>query len=301
MGTEGPLRRAYRAVVPPDLRLRLSISGRLNASVTWCRDLMIRGFDGSVRNLATRLAELRGAYRGERCVIMGSGPSLNRTDLELLRGEHVWGVNKCYLLFDRLSWRPGFYVAVDRRVVPDISEQVADMMRRLTSTLFFFPLHFRLDETLGSLPNVRWYHERLEPTTTSAAIGFTTDAARWVSPVRTVTVAALQLAVHLGFNPIYLIGCDTSYAVGASVWRDVGDPDRLTSTANDDANHFDPRYFGRGAKWHQPHVDRMVEHYRMARDVCDAVGVEVFDATIGGQLTVFPKVDYEAVFGRARV
>ena len=296
MRAEGPLRRVYRALIPAPVRLRLSLSGRLCRHWTRCRHLAIQAADPNVRTLSARLGALRGAYRGKRCVIMGSGPSLNHMDLECLRGEYVWGVNKCYLLFDRLSWRPAFYVAVDRRVVPDISSQLMELVHGLGDTRFFFPVHFRFDGMLASGSNVYWYVERLGSPGDGSCVGFTDDAARWVSPVRTVTVAALQLAVHLGFNPIYLIGCDTSYAVGSSVRRDVDDPDRLTSTVDDDFNHFDPSYFGAGSQWHEPHVERMIEHYTLSKRACDALGVEVLDATVGGKLTVFPKVDYETVF-----
>ena len=55
---------------------------------------------------------------------MGNGPSLNKMDLSLFKSEYVWASNRAYLLFDRIKWRPSYYVAVDKRVIPDNYEEI---------------------------------------------------------------------------------------------------------------------------------------------------------------------------------
>jgi len=255
-----------------------------------------KALDRHFRDLPAALGALKGRYAGQRCFIMGTGPSLNRMDLGLFEEEHVWGVNKCYLLFDRIRWRPSFWVAVDKRVVPDISREMNSLTRSLPETTFFFPVKFREEWLLQSRSNVYWYSEiELEESTPPERM-FSTDITKWVSGVRTVTIAALQLAVYLSFNPIYLIGCDASYDVSRTVRTEAGQPDALVSTQNDDQNHFDRGYFGRGSKWHEPKVDRMIYHYEQARKACDAIGVSVYNATFGGNLEVFPRVDYRELF-----
>jgi hypothetical protein len=100
----------------------------------------------------------------------------------------------------------------------------------------------------------------------------------------------------MGFDPIYLIGCDTSYTVPESVQIESDDPRKLTST-EEDPNHFDPHYFGPGRKWQNPDVRFMVEDYEKARRSADRSGIGIYNATVGGQLEVFPRVDYRSVFG----
>ena len=56
-----------------------------------------------------RLRSLHNIHRGKRIFIIGNGPSLNRTPLEKLEGEFTFGVNRIYMLFDRIKWRPTFY------------------------------------------------------------------------------------------------------------------------------------------------------------------------------------------------
>ncbi len=254
--------------------------------------------DESVRRREQRLRGLKGAYRGKRCFIMGNGPSLNRMDLSRLQDEYVWGSNRCYLLFERISWRPSFYVAVDKRVVPDNRQQIDALPDQLPETRFFYPVEFRAQKILSSKENVYWYDEapvcidmgRLPEGT------FSTEASKRVYAVFTVTLSALQLAVYLGFNPIYLIGCDTSYARVPAVQLEEQSREKLVSTQDNDPNHFDPRYFGQGKKFHEPHVARMIFQYHEARLVCDSIGVQVYNATVGGSLEEFDRVEYAGLF-----
>lgn len=252
-------------------------------------------FDKNVRNFEKRLSTFDGIYKGNRCIIMGNGPSLNKMDLEIFKNEFVWGTNRCYLLFDRISWRPKFYTAVDTRVVPDNADEINALSEKLKESNFFFPVHFRYEGILRSNKNVYWYNEVPLTVNKLPYSMFSTNILNNASSVYTVTVAALQLAVFLGFNPIYLIGCDTSYSVPETVKIDSSNPDWLTSTTND-PNHFSGDYFGEGKKWHEPHVDRMIFHYKQAKLVCDEIGVSIVNATVGGNLEVFPRINYLDLF-----
>jgi hypothetical protein len=227
---------------------------------------------------------------------MGNGPSLNQMELDLFKNDFIWASNKCYLLFNRISWKPSFYVAVDNRVVPDIREKINKMILDLQDTIFFFPVQFRVKSRLLSVSNVYWYREVDSHPYISSQEMFTVDASKWVSNVRTVTIAALQLAVYLGFDPIYLIGCDTSYSIPDSVEIEDNNPNFLVSSQNEDPNHFDPNYFGKGSKWHAPHAEMMISHYIKAKKNCDDLGVNVYNATVGGKLEVFPRVNYKDLF-----
>ena len=86
-----------------------------------------------------KLKNLKGKYSGQRCFIMGNGPSLNKTRLELLADEAVWGFNKIYLLFDKIEWKPKFYVANDRRLTQHISNEIGMLIKQLPESIFFFP------------------------------------------------------------------------------------------------------------------------------------------------------------------
>lgn len=290
------IKNAYRNLVPNFIRKEVyGTRKRLKKDL---RNLSIDLTDKNVRLSKKRLNRIKGRHEGHQCFIMGNGPSLNKMDLELFKDEYVWGSNRCYLLFDRISWRPKFYTAVDTRVVPDNANEISALTNALNETIFFFPINFRYKNVLQSNTNIYWYEERYLNEKNLPFSMFSIEADRFVYSVHTVTIAALQLAVYLGFNPIYLIGCDTRYTIPKSVKFEDGKSDLLVST-EEDPNHFSPDYFGPGKKWHDPHVERMIFHYEQAKRVCDEIGVNVYNATLGGNLEVFPRVDYKELFNEA--
>ncbi len=283
----------YKRAVPKEFRDMLHRTGR-NAGATASTAFAYLRYP-DLWAYSKRLTSLKGAYRGKRCFIMGNGPSLNQMDLRVFEKEMVWGSNRCYLLFDRINWRPAFYTAVDKRVVPDIADEINNLTSSLTATQYFFPTVFRVNSILKSRKDVYWFKEVKQDKDNSPFGMFSKDPGEKVFRVHTVTITALQLAVFFGFNPIYLIGCDTSYSIPKGVIVE-GDAAALTSTLDNDTNHFDPTYFGKGRKWNDPKVERMFQHYEAAKQACDSLGVQVYNATVGGKLEVFPRVNYLDLF-----
>jgi len=286
----GPIHAAYQRLLPEPTRVRFKIwRHRAKGRIRRANHTM---FDPILRDTEERLASLAGQYAGERCFIMGNGPSLNQMDLDRFDGEHVWASNRAFLLFDRITWRPDFWVAVDRRVVPDNAAELVALQDELPDTKFFYPDHFRTSRVLRSRPNTYWFREGPFDESDIPWGVFSRDVTRHVSPVRTVTITAIQLAIHLGFDPIYLIGCDTTYSVPETVRVEDGNAEFLLSTHDDDHNHFDSRYFGAGKRWHEPHPDRMLRHYAHVAVAARELGVTIVNATVGGALEAFTRQDY---------
>jgi hypothetical protein len=227
---------------------------------------------------------------------MGNGPSLNQMNLDLFKNEYVWGSNRCYLLFDRINWRPSFYVSVDRRVVPDNAQDINELMTKLPRTLFFLPSHFLNLTEIKSHKNLYRFVESLNKENNNPFDSISLDPSKSIPNPKTVTITAIQLAAYLGFNPIYLIGCDTSYIIPSNVTFENGVSDFLISNENNDPNHFSTEYFGSGKKWHDPHVDRMFKQYEEANIVYKSIGLDIYNATVGGKLEVFPRVNYLDLF-----
>jgi glycosyltransferase involved in cell wall biosynthesis/uncharacterized Rossmann fold enzyme len=257
------------------------------------------------------LSRFKNRHRGQRCFIMGNGPSLNQTDLSKLAGETVFACNAVHLLFDRIAWRPTFYASVDSRTTADRAADISRMLAQTPDMTAFFPATQQLHDGSGALLDTRrlvgvhdnaWFFN--EVTNSQADLPhsmFSLDAGERVVMPYTVAITMMQLAAYMGFSDIYLVGCDTRYVVPSNV--DQGGPTAgdgrgllLTSTADDDPNHFDPRYFGRGRRWHNPQVAKMIEHYGYARDALQGTGVSVYNATLGGDLEVFPRVEFDSLF-----
>lgn len=234
-----------------------------------------------------RLRDLKDVHQNaERAFIICNGPSLNRMDLSLLRDEYTFGVNAIYLKFDTLGLRPTYYVVEDNLVAEDRASEI-NALRGMTK---FFPV--RLAFCLRRDPEVVYLNHCPESSDTR----FSTDASQFTCGGNTVTYTCMQLAFHMGFERVYLIGADHSYVI----------PDRYSDldrnenyeieSETDDPNHFDPRYFGKGYRWHNPKVHLMEESYRHARAAYEAHGRKIYNATNGGNLEVFDRVSFESLF-----
>jgi hypothetical protein len=119
--------------------------------------------------------------------------------------------------------------------------------------------------------------------------GFQRNACRPLWQGATVTFVAMQLAYHLGFDKVILVGVDHSFTM-------QGRPHETVISQGDDPNHFSYDYFGKGFKWQLPDLETSEIAYRMARQAFESSGREIMDATVGGKLTVFPKVDFSSLF-----
>jgi len=237
------------------------------------------------RNHKLRVASLKNKYAGKRCFVLANGPSLKSTDIRLLKNEVTIGSNALFLYFDEMGYKPTFLTVEDRLVAEDRAVELNAM--RGVQKVFPRDLAYCLsdDEDTVFVNFVR--HYRGFPR-------FSDDFAATCYWGGTVSMMNLQLAYFLGCNPIYLIGFDHSYSVPKNL------DSHVILSDSDDINHFHPGYFGKGYRWHDPQVDRMETAYREARRFLDSKGVEIFNATAGGKLSVFERVSFDEVMNAER-
>lgn len=232
------------------------------------------------RESIRRLAAFKDIHRGKRAFIIGNGPSLRQTDLSKLRGEFTFGLNRIYLLFPELGFHTTYLVSINDLVIEQFRDELlAQPMPKFFAwrSRRFFPAGMPMAE----LPTFIY--------TTYTGPRFARDVRGRVWEGATVTNVALQLAFHMGFGQVILIGVDHHFA-------SRGEANKTVVSEGDDPNHFMPNYFGRGAKWQLPDLDTSEIGYAFAREAYRKAGREVLDATVGGKLTVFPKVDYNSLF-----
>jgi len=230
------------------------------------------------RAVNARLRPMRDQYKGKRCFIIGNGPSLRDTDMRKLRGEYTFGMNRIYLMFPELGFETSFFVSINDLVV----EQSAADIQQLSMPKF---IAWHAHRFLQPAENMFFLH------TTYTGPKFARDITGRLWEGATVTYVALQVAYYLGFSEAILIGVDHSFAT-------KGKPNTTVISEGDDPNQFNPAYFGKGFRWQLPDLDTSEVGYAMARAAYESDGRRVLDATIGGKLAIFPKVDYNTLFGK---
>ncbi len=229
------------------------------------------------RESRSRLRTMHDSRRGQRCFIVGNGPSLKQTDLSRLKGEYSFGMNRIYLLFPELGFTTTYFVSINDLVIGQCAQEMAAL-----PIPKFLAWHSHRHFSRLSDDMIFLY-------TTYTGPGFAVDLTRRVWEGATVTNVALQLAFYMGFSQVILIGVDHNFA-------DRGQANQTVVSQGEDANHFSPAYFGRGFRWQLPDLDTSEVGYKLARAAYQKAGRQVLDATVGGKLTIFPKVDYNSLF-----
>lgn len=229
-----------------------------------------------------KLKELKNKFQGERCFVILSGPSLTFEDVELLKNEYTFGVNSIVNILDNMSYTPTFYVIQDGIVYEKIRENVKNsqfeyafigdwkMKKEYYDDKDWIPYPLRIRDWFFAYPEGEYKTK-----------GFSDNAFLRVYDGHTVAYAALQLAVYMGFKEIYLLGADCNYS-GAKV-------------------HFNEYDKDAGKKDFGGLGDHMIEGYQVAKEWADKHDVKIYNATRGGKLEVFQRVDLEKIDGIGRV
>lgn len=217
------------------------------------------------------LKKYKGKYNGERCFLIGNGPSLTEKDLDKIYEHKVKsiGCNKIYKIFEKTKWRPEYCIISDSIVIEEekskFSNECKYFMRKVAN---LEPVDINVELYYAN-------YENFYPQYPS----FSDDITKGVYTGRTVMYDTLQIAMYMGFKEIYLLGVDFSW----------GEDGRDTHFCNDygndglikDAMHY---------------KDELRHAYISAKNYADSHGIKIYNATRGGYLDVFERVDFDKIF-----
>ena len=232
------------------------------------------------RRAMRHFPKLRSRYKESRCFVIGNGPSLNNLDLTVLSRELTIGSNGLYLHHSKMGFYPTIYTVTN----PFIAEQMGAHIADLSLSIKIFPsfLARYFERAGGEVIFLR----------TIAGYTFSSDVTQWVSWQSTVTFFNLQIAFSLGCPEVYLIGVDNDY-----VQQGEGkEGDIIVQNGTADPNHFRSDYFGQGFVWQRADTTNMARCYDLAHEAFNKSGRIIRNATAGGKLEVFPRVDYRTLF-----
>ncbi|MFS1511130.1 6-hydroxymethylpterin diphosphokinase MptE-like protein [Chengkuizengella sp. SCS-71B] len=219
-----------------------------------------------------KLKEFKNIHSGKRCFIVATGPSLTIEDIEKLKNEDTFSMNSIVLLFDKTEWRPTYYGIQDPYVYDRIKTDLENVdvkykffghrlyeKSKLPEDSYVFP-HNILNHKINHKP----YNSK-----------FSGDIFLQVYDGYTITYSLIQIAVYMGYKEIYLIGADTNYIKEKQHIVEHGVVDSSYAQAG----------------------TRMIEAYKVAKKYADENGIKIYNATRGGMLEVFPRVDIDEVVG----
>ena len=218
------------------------------------------------------LKQYKNKYDGKRCFIVATGPSLTVEDLSLLKNEITFGMNSICMSSKLTDWIPTFFGVQDQNVYRKIKDSLENYPCEnifVGSTVSFecdikdsykeFPMHTRYHLFEGD-----YLHKNFAK--------FSDDCYAVVYDGFTITYSLIQLAIYFGFKEIYLLGADCDYSGAVS--------------------HFD----GTKAKTSAANGEIFIKSYQAAKKNLENSDVKIYNATRGGKLEVFPRVEFDELF-----
>lgn len=226
------------------------------------------------------LYALKGKFSGERCFIVANGPSLLMEDLNKIKDEYTFGMNRIYMLFDRTNWRPTYYTVQDPTVLRSCHGEIIQQVLGNKTTVFIKPT----GEPKYDIADAIYINMDYSKSFKRSLPGFLshTENIYTLNDGLTSVYTSLQLAVLMGFKEIYLLGADCNYS---------DDNTHIDQNSYPDKRMYDPRKCGM-----PPEMDYTFKVYEVAKEYCDVHRINVMNATRGGKLEVFERVDFSSLF-----
>lgn len=230
------------------------------------------------------LKKLRNIHKGKRCFIIGNGPSLTSEDLDILKAhnEITFAFNRIYHIFDSTSWRPTYYISQDERMLAGCQKEVGEIeaeMKFIPAELEWYSGIKIKGRTLFHLENYDFSKKPL----------FSEDIAKRVYNSNTVVYTAIQIAVYMGFNEIYLIGVDHHFNTSVNIEGRIIKDDSVN-------DYFSDKYNLDKDKLEIPNVDLSTITFEAAKNVLQNSLIKVYNATRGGRLNVFERINFDSLF-----
>lgn len=158
------------------------------------------------RRLMKENEKFRNIHQGERCFILGTGPSLKELDPKLLSNEITFGVNYLYKgkIVDELE--PQYYCLYDENFYFKHLNDTKEVIEKLPRTTFFFRTNAIDVMQKNNLNGHNIYYQSCKVFQYKDFISV--DMTRNMTAPYNVVLGCIQTAMFMGFKEIYLLGCD---------------------------------------------------------------------------------------------
>lgn len=201
-------------------------------------------------------------------LIVGNGPSLNKTDFAFFNQHLSIGMNKINLIYDKTTWRPDVIVCVNGSVL----WQNRSFFNETETILFVPPRAIYLGVRKRKNVFILNFHNKDD---------FSENIKKTIANGVTVSYPCLQIANYLKPSSVSIVGIDHSY-------KFEGENQVYKKFEGEDMNHFSKDYF-KNQIWGTPNLEHSEVQYGIAKKRFESKNIEVTDYTVGGKLEIFKK------------
>lgn len=229
-----------------------------------------------------KLKSLKGYHEGQTCFIIGTGPSLKVEDLMRIEksGIPTFAPNRIYEICEKSDWHPTYYICQDHNIIQKFGERIKTIPSRLSFLPVEYIDNFKEDKYRFFVLRERDFYP--------GNAKFSKDISRYLEQGYTVTYGAIQLAAYMGFKTIYLIGIDHNY----SITRDSKGRPVRKSVIKSDYSEGMTSYVNQN---NLPRIEESTIAYETAEKFAKRLNVKIYNATRGGKLEAFERVDIDQI------
>lgn len=251
-----------------------------------------------------KIAKLHNIHSGEEIFLIGNGPSLKTEDLDVLSKQNVvcMACNFINKVFDKTNWRPDYYCNVETSAILTNLDFINNVPLK-AKFIKNFAEYVNFTEAAHSAAVVDTpdndvclfnycYNNADAPM-------FSEDVSKIVYNGSTVMFLMIEFAVYMGFSRIYLLGVDntqppfvhtTSFLESKSHFYEENENElKMRQNILPEHNHSEKD------DW-TAYQNRVNAFYCRAREYAEDRSIIIRNATRGGELEVFERVNFDLLF-----
>ena len=242
------------------------------------------------------LQSLKDKHKGESCFVIGNGPSLRIEDLNKIYelGIPSFGLNKINNIYSRTLWRPTYLVVHDHRflISGDSSIDIEDYVKKVqddkTQWVFFRKQMKKcFDQSIAK--KILYFRMPLKNCFQVDPTPIKGDISVQLEDLGTVTTAAIEIAMYMGFSTIYVYGQDFKYQkyidIDGKYIDDGNVQEYIEGISYKDSKYKDDYHDLRKA----------FRGFKQCREYAESRGITILNATHGGNLDVFERIDIDEI------
>lgn len=248
-----------------------------------------------------KVKKIKNIHKGKRGFVIGNGPSLDLSDLEKLKNEITFASNSIYGMYNYTDWRPDYYCIIDPVCIKHVIEKKTAIIDKTFKTFFtgvyYYDLMKEIEKDRGW--DVCYLNIINKLKKSEGDVEFSDKIDSCVYSSGSVTGVLLQLAVYMGLEEIYLLGVDFSFAFE----RNISGKIKINNVVNynkliekEEEELYDMIRDRSGGYNNLADIDLQLWGYQAAKRYANTHGIKIYNATRGGKLEVFERVNIDSLF-----
>jgi hypothetical protein len=248
--------------------------------------------NNDTKDILKRNAIFENKHKNKRAFVIVNGPSLTNQNIQILKDDITFVVSGFFKHKVIDTWQPTYYSILDKSFFDNSND----------SLLFFKQLNEKIKESIFFIPLFRGYKSNIknnllpkDKTFYIASSGLpddNIDLTKIVQSFQSVSSFALAQAIYMGCNPIYLLGFDHDYLANQGPDKHFYQGATIPNKESTYKTAISKMY---------PYDDIMAtchklwQNYRHLNVAANKRGIKIYNATKGGYLDVFERIEYESI------